>query len=67
MSNKSSPMTIHIPRADYTGDWNEFAADNAAFIPDHELERLEVALRHTGFAIHTAHTAGPFEIEVVKA
>jgi len=55
---------ITIPRAEYSGTWHDFAADNAAFIPDHEMTRLERELAAKGVATHTAHTNGDFVITV---
>lgn len=65
MSKPYNP-TITIPRAGYTGSWREFVSDNAAFIPDHEIERLELSLKHAGTATHIASTAGEFVIEASK-
>lgn len=62
-----SPLYISIPRADYVGYWTDFVHENAAFVPDHELTRLERALRDHGVAIHTAATNGDFHMNVVPA
>lgn len=57
---------VQCVRAGYHGTWGEFQKDNAPFIPDHELSRIEFELDTKGTVTHKAHTAGDFVIEVVK-
>lgn len=66
MSNRPYNPIISIPRADYVGRWLDFLAENAPFVTDHEITRIETALKHTGSAVHVASSAGDFEILVTK-
>ena len=53
-------MLLSIPRAEYQGTWGDFAYENAAFIPDHELDRIGRALARGESVTHVAHSAGEF-------
>lgn len=62
----SKPLHISIPRAGFVGYWDQFAHDNAAFINDAEMARLERSLRETGHAKHTAASNGDFDFTVIE-
>lgn len=66
MTTRPYNPRISISRADYVGHWQDFLANNAPFISDREIERIELALKHTGTATHVAGGAGEFVLEVVK-
>ncbi len=66
MTTRPYNPRISISRADYIGLWQDFLVDNSFFIPDREIERIELSLKHTGTATHVAGGAGEFVLEVVK-
>lgn len=57
---------INVPRADWTGPLSQFVSENAAFMPDYEMERIITALKADGHTTHKPVNSKEFGIYVAN-